>query len=91
MRALEYVGSRQGRDYGAWRLLALCIAAFAATAVLLFFGSAPRQAEGASDSSFEYALPVNAAQLKDQGLLDKALDTARGAGVNSVSTGAVWW
>ncbi|MBV9453865.1 MAG: cellulase family glycosylhydrolase [Rubrobacter sp.] len=41
-------------------------------------------------TTFDYTLPVNSAELDDT-QLTKALDVAKAAGVNSVSSGAVWW
>lgn len=68
---------------------AVVVFAFAAAAFVVILAGSPREAEGAA-GSFEYALPVNAAQMSDDEL-NKALDTAKGAGVDSISTGAVWW
>jgi hypothetical protein len=43
-----------------------------------------------SAPAFEYALPVNAAELSDAELA-RTLNMAEAAGANSISSGAVWW
>jgi len=69
------------------RLLVLFSAAFfAVTAVVLMLTAEPAK----SVPAFEYALPVNAAELSDAELA-RTLNVAEAAGANTISSGAVWW
>jgi aryl-phospho-beta-D-glucosidase BglC (GH1 family) len=68
------------------RLLVLIGAASLAALLVILISTRPTEA----DPAFEYALPVNAAELSDAEL-DRTLDKAKSAGVNSISSGAVWW
>lgn len=68
------------------RLLVLAMAACLAVLVAILVSNRPAQ----SDTAFEYALPVNAAELNDAEL-ERTLDKAKSAGVSSISSGAVWW
>jgi aryl-phospho-beta-D-glucosidase BglC (GH1 family) len=78
---------RRSRSFGVCgRLLVLATAACLAVLVSVLISNKPAQ----SDTAFEYALPVNAAELSDAEL-DRTLDKAKSAGVNSISSGAVWW
>lgn len=78
------------------RLLLLSVAGL--VAILMVVAAKPAEsAPGPSgalpnnnDSGFEYALPVNAGQLDDVEL-DRTLDKAKAAGVNTIYSGAVWW
>jgi len=69
------------------RLLVLSVATFlAVTMVMMVLTTEP----AGSVPAFEYTLPVNAAELNDADL-DRSLDLAQDAGVNTISSGAVWW
>ena len=68
------------------RLITLALAVLLASLVIVLVSIKPAQ----GDTAFEYALPVMAAELNDAEL-DQTQYKAKAAGVNSVSTGAVWW
>ena len=71
------------------RVAGVILVAFVVACMIGLSSAAPGTAE-AQESSFEYALVMNAADLSDA-QLGRALDQAKGAGVTTVMTGAVWW
>jgi hypothetical protein len=69
----------------------LAFSTAASLAVLLLLWNEPVRGEPVPGARpFEYALPVNAAELGDAQLA-RTLDVARAAGVDTITSGAVWW
>ena len=78
---------RQSSSFGAGeRLAVLTMAVCLAVLVSVLVSDEPAQ----SDTAFEYSLSINSAELNDIEL-NQTLDKAKSAGVNSISSGAVWW